>query len=375
MSAFALDRCVIQNFLAKNAYACNNMTMNDLQAAKSIVWAAMQALPGNGPTSPTAQDARASLAQYFAEDCDCMVFHPINGLRGIEEMNAKFWKPLLTAVPNLERRPQLFFAGEFDGRFCGGAGVWVTAHGYLCGTFEQDWLGIPASGDTVYIRIGEFYRVEGGKIVQARILLDFVDVMRQVGIEVLPQSTGARLIVPGPQTVDGLLIHGQDRQAAVDSMESLNRMMGGLRSFNQKELKSMGMEAYWHPDMMWYGPCGIGTSRQVAGFQKHHQKPFLHAFPDRIGGNHVSRISEGHYIASTGWPSVRATHAGDYLGVPATNRPITMRVADWWRREGDILRENWVMIDLPELLLQMGVDLFERMHTLKRSDLKLTRHD
>jgi hypothetical protein len=38
-----------------------------------------------------------------------------------------------------------------------------------------------------------------------------------------------------------------------------------------------------------------------------------------------------------------------------------MRVADWWRREGDLLRENWVMIDLPELLLQMGVDVFARM--------------
>jgi hypothetical protein len=58
---------------------------------------------------------------------------------------------------------------------------------------------------------------------------------------------------------------------------------------------------------------------------------------------------------------VRATHLGDYLGAPATNKPITMRVADWWRREGDLLRENWVMIDLPELLLQMGVDVFARM--------------
>ena len=38
-----------------------------------------------------------------------------------------------------------------------------------------------------------------------------------------------------------------------------------------------------------------------------------------------------------------------------------MRVADWWRREGDTLRENWVLIDLPDLLLQMGVDLFGRL--------------
>jgi len=33
-------------------------------------------------------------------------------------------------------------------------------------------------------------------------------------------------------------------------------------------------------------------------------------------------------------------------------------------REGDLLAENWVMIDIPELLQQMGLDLFERMRLL-----------
>jgi hypothetical protein len=336
-----------------------------LDTAKSVVWAALQALPGNTPQGPTATDAAPALAQYFDPACACHVFHPINALHSAEDMNAKFWQPLLHAMPNLERRTQLFFAGEFDGRFCGGAGTWVTAHGYLCGTFVHDWLGIPATGDTVYVRIGEFYRVadtpQGPKIVDARILLDLVDVMRQAGYYVLPRSTGADLIVPGSQMQDGLLHTAQDAQATRASMDSLDRMIGGLTSFNQKDLKSMGMHAFWHPEMMWYGPCGIGTSRTVEGFQKHHQKPFLRAFPDRKGGNHISRISEGHYIASTGWPSVHATHAGDYLGATAINAPITMRVADWWRREGDTLRENWVMIDLPDLMLQMGVDLFAQL--------------
>jgi hypothetical protein len=34
-----------------------------------------------------------------------------------------------------------------------------------------------------------------------------------------------------------------------------------------------------------------------------------------------------------------------------------MRVMDFWRREGNLLAENWVFIDLPDLLLQMGVRL------------------
>jgi predicted ester cyclase len=335
--------------------------MTQLHLAKQLVWQYLQKLPGNTAVEATAKDARPWVDQYFAPDARCHVFHPINELYGAAAIASGFWQPLLDAFPNLERRCDLFFAGEFDGRFCGGAGTWVTAHGYLMGTMVGNWLGIPATGDTVWVRIGEFYRVENGNIVDARILLDLVDVMRQAGIEVLPRSTGARLIVPGPQMHDGLLLIESDPLQAKLSMESLDRMIGGLKSFNQKDLKSMGMHAFWHPEMMWYGPCGIGTSRQVEGFQKHHQKPFLHAFPDRVGGNHISRISEGHFIASTGWPSVHATHRGDYLGVLATNKAITMRVADWWRREGDTLRENWVMIDLPDLLLQMGVDLFERI--------------
>ena len=34
---------------------------------------------------------------------------------------------------------------------------------------------------------------------------------------------------------------------------------------------------------------------------------------------------------------------------------------DWWRREGDLLIENWVFVDIPHVLLQMGYDLFANM--------------
>lgn len=122
----------------------------------------------------------------------------------------------------------------------------------------------------------------------------------------------------------------------------------------------MGMHAHWSPEMMWYDPAGIGSMRRVEGFQVHHRKPFLVAFPDRKGGNHRARIAEGAYVASTGWPSVTATHAGEYLGVPATRTQIKMPVMGWWRVAEGMLSENWVFIDLPHLMLQMGVDLLAR---------------
>lgn len=336
-------------------------TPTTLEAAKKIVWSALAALPGNTALQATASTAEPALAAYFDPACEWHTFHPINELHGTQEIEAKFWQPLLHAMPDMERRTQIFFASEFDGRFCGGAGTWVTAFGYLSGTFVRDWLGIPATGEPLYVQIGEFYRVDSGKIVEARVLLDLVDVMRQAGYPVLPPSSGLDLLVPGPQNNDGVLLAAQAAEETQSTMALLERLMGGLGSFDKTDIKSMGMHAFWHPEMMWYGPCGIGSSRRVEGFQKHHQKPFLEAFPDRKGGNHRARIAEGHYVASTGWPSLRASHLHSYMGVPASGKQISMRVADWWRREGDVLRENWVMIDIPELLLQMGVDVFARL--------------
>ena len=48
-----------------------------------------------------------------------------------------------------------------------------------------------------------------------------------------------------------------------------------------------------------------------------------------------------------------------FLGQDPNGKRLFMRVCDWWRREGDLLVENWVFVDIPHVLLQMGVDLFE----------------
>ena len=51
-----------------------------------------------------------------------------------------------------------------------------------------------------------------------------------------------------------------------------------------------------------------------------------------------------------------------------------MRVMDFYRCDTDdagvtSLRENWVPIDIPHLLLQMGVDVFGRMrHQFRQAD-------
>jgi len=50
-----------------------------------------------------------------------------------------------------------------------------------------------------------------------------------------------------------------------------------------------------------------------------------------------------------------------------------MRVRDFWRRDSDKFSENWVLIDIPELLLQMDVDLFEQLRS-RQEPIVARRH-
>jgi hypothetical protein len=61
-----------------------------------------------------------------------------------------------------------------------------------------------------------------------------------------------------------------------------------------------GMEAFWHEDMVWYGPAGIGTLDGITGFQEGQQRPFLHAFSDKNAHEDI-RIAEGDFVAASGY--------------------------------------------------------------------------
>jgi predicted ester cyclase len=273
-------------------------------------------------------------------------------LLSAEHYLQRFWRPFVTAFPDVERRDDIVMAGVFRDS------EWLASTGHFVATFASDWLGIRATGGAVTIRYGEFCKLANNRVTEVFVILDWLDLMRQAGQwpQVLPPSRGAIDRVPGPASHDGCELEGASADDSLKSLQLVEAMIAGLMRYDRKSLASMGMRSFWHPHMMWYGPAGIGTARGVDGFEKCHQIPFLTAFPDRVGGDHKCRIGEGAYVASTGWPSVRATHLGDgWLGVRATNKPITMRVMDFWRREGDMLAENWVFIDVPDLLGQMGV--------------------
>jgi len=211
----------------------------------------------------------------------------------------------------------------------------------------------------------EFYQLDDlGRISQARIILDLPDVMRQAGRMPLP-SLGLETLFPGPSTHDGVFPNIPD--LSENSLDIVENMLGDLTEYDPVTFQSKGQtgsQGYWHPNMFWYGPGGIGSNYTYPGFDKDHRIPFLTAFPDRKGGNHYCRIGDGNYAAVSGWPSMTMTHEGDYLGVKATGKALTLRVMDFYRCTGSQIAENWVMLDYIDLFEQMGVDLIERSEAM-----------
>jgi hypothetical protein len=179
-------------------------------------------------------------------------------------------------------------------------------------------------------------------------------------------------------TGDGIVNYKRAPIEGEKTLELTNAMLNGLGSYDGKTLSSMGQERFWDQEqMMWYGPAGIGTTRGLKGFQKNHQVPFITAFPDRgitvkEGKEYFTQIGDGNYSCDFGFPAMYGTHNGDgWLGLKATGKKITLRVVDYWRREGEIFKENWVFIDMIHVLKQLDVDVFEllNMEKYKRKNL------
>lgn len=293
----------------------------------------------------------------LSEDVAWHVSNPVETLVGRDAVEAGFWAPLRAAFSGLHRRDDIVIGGA-NRRDTGG--WWVACVTHYVGNFTAPLWGIAPSRHLAFLRSGEFYQVENGKVARAHLILDLPDLMRQAGRMPFPFSYGLEVLFPGPATHDGVCPQAGDGERSLDVVEG---MLGDLHAYDPTTFGSEGQtgrQGYWAPGMMWYGPAGIGSNYRWEGFVADHRASFLRAFPDRKGGNHYCRIGDGNYAAVSGWPSMTMTFQGDYLGMPADGRALTLRVMDFYRVAGGQIAENWVMLDYMDLFRQMGVDLIAR---------------
>ncbi|MEM1152331.1 MAG: ester cyclase [Pseudomonadota bacterium] len=321
----------------------------------------------NTPTDPTA-DFRAKAydgdvigasdaLKAAAPDAVFQLAHPFNTLGNVEAFLDRALKPLAAAFPDLERRDQLRLRGKTE------KGIdWIGCAGAYFGTFTAPFLDIPPTRHLATLRYHEFYRIEDGKIAEYQAIWDFPHLMMKAGCWPLGPSLGVDWLPPAPASGDGLTPSGDGTAA----MQIVADMLDGLARHAEHGPEAMDLPRYWHPQMLWYGPAGIGTARGIEGFRRWHQIPYLDAFPDRRGRSFDKHLfAQGNYVGYTSWPGMEMSHTGGgWLGLPPGGKDLTMRSLDFWRIENGLIRENWVLVDILDAAHQMGVDVLSRMREM-----------
>jgi predicted ester cyclase len=333
--------------------------MADRTDALKAVLAPLRAAQANFSEAGV-RDALTALAPTAV----CHMCHPFGDLHGGAALYEAAYAPLLTAMPDLERRDMIVMAGTTpEGQ------DWVGCMGNYSGRFQAPFLGVPPTGHLAHMRYHEFYRIEGDRITEIQAIWDIPELMMQAGAWPMAPQLGAFLCTPAPMSGDGLGVRG-DGQAALAHVVA---MLTDLCRFpGDPNPEVMQLHRYWHPRMTWYGPAGIGTARGIAGFRTWHQGPFLRGMPDRkldaMGDLRSHWVGEGAYVCETGWPNMRLTLSGDgWMGLPPTGTEITLRSLDFWRLEDGLIRENWVLVDLLDAYRQLGVDVLARMREFNKA--------
>ncbi|MCH2165149.1 MAG: nuclear transport factor 2 family protein [Marinovum sp.] len=291
---------------------------------------------------------------------------PIKEAGTAYEIVERWAAPLKAAIPALTRSYFILTAGLSDGKADGGPDgrLWVGATGYLEGVATTEVWTIPATDNHLRLRWGEFLCIEGGKIVEVQLILDFVDWFEQIGRPVLtPRAVpGVWCAATGYDAVD---FPDTVPEETVRSLKlGRDLIYGGLNSFDESALSSMGMARFFHPNLKWYGPGGIGACLSFKEFEDFHQGPWLTAFRDRKAQDLASLFAEDRIVAGSGTSGVLATHTGTFLGAEASNARLDVSGIDFWLRDGDQFTENWVFVDMIKLFGQMGFDLFARMRAV-----------
>lgn len=303
------------------------------------------------------------MGEVFAPDATIRLAFPFEDLDGPGGLYENAYRPLLAAIPDLERRDFIVMGGPAND-----GADWVGCAGHYVGVFERPWLDIPPTQHLVAMRFHEFFRIEGGKVVEMQGIWDIPQMMMQARAWPMTPSLGVEWMAPAPTTQDGILRGPYDPEQAAASVRLVSNMLTSLGKHPlQGGLEIMELERYWHPKMCWYGPAGIGSMRRISGFRHWHQIPFLRALPDRRVYDlaESAMFGDGSYVAVTGWPDMQMTvTGGGWLGIVPGNQAITMRSLDFWRCESGLIRENWVLIDLLHVYHQLGVDVFSRMREM-----------
>lgn len=115
------------------------------------------------------------------------------------------------------------------------------------------------------------------------------------------------------------------------------------------------MDTYFTEDFRWMGNYGCGTKPGLKAFRNNWQLPLRAAFTERTYCDEA-RVAQGEWVSAFGF--IEATHSGTFMGIPATGKRVIIKYMDFWHVKEKRIADNWVSVDFPYLLVQLGVDVF-----------------
>ena len=114
---------------------------------------------------------------------DDMIWHGPPGfgsIHGLEGFKNEVLRPFYKAFPDYHAKNDIEFADE----------NWVAATGYVTGTQVGPYLGFPPTGKKMRMRFSDFWSVRAGKLSENWVMIDHVDVFRQLGHDMMANLLG-----------------------------------------------------------------------------------------------------------------------------------------------------------------------------------------
>ncbi len=142
-----------------------------------------------------------------------------------------------------------------------------------------------------------------------------------------------------------------DLSKTADTKAVIEGMVDGL---NDHRIGDIG--EFFAQSFRWMGNQGCGTKTGLQEFQDNWQKPFQAAFGDKVCVDEA-RLFMGEWAAAFG--RQEAVHRGEFMGIAPTGKRVEIRYMDFWKVIDGKIVDNWVMVDFPHVMAQLGVDVFD----------------
>ena len=186
------------------------------------------------------------ISKYTSDDFKMRCTHPFNELSGAEHVANNLWIPIKKSFEPIQRRMDIFYAGinsldsgaittdaEFEKPI---EGKWISSMGHFMGVFNKPFLDLQPNFKSILLRFAEFYKVENNKITEGAIFLDIINFMQQLGLSIIPESTGLVCVTPGPMNHKGLKFDHSNNDESQKTLKLIHRMRDRL--VKESEMKS-----------------------------------------------------------------------------------------------------------------------------------------